>query len=57
MAMTRRINILTGDFLELLDGALPYWKSAEVTGVDPGLLAQLVLWETPHWTSFWEYVD
>ena len=28
-----------------------------MTGVDPALLAQLVLWETPHWLTFWEYAD
>ena len=36
------------DFKDLLGGAttaLPYWKTAEMTGVDPALLAQLVLWE------------
>ena len=33
------------DLKDLLDGALPYWKTAEVTGVDPARLAQLVLWE------------
>lgn len=45
------------DLKELLERTLPYRKTAEVTGVDPGLLAQLVLWETPHWSRFWENAD
>ena len=45
----------TMDFHDLLNGALPYWRTAEATGVDPALLAQLVLWETPHWSRFWEH--
>ena len=52
------IEALAGEvlrFKRLLLGALPYWKTAEETGVDPGLLAQLVLWETPHWSRLWEH--
>ena len=33
------------DLKELLEWALPYWKTAEVTGVNPGLLGIVQLFE------------
>ena len=50
----KRIHIDAVIFKKQLNAAYEYRETANQTGVDPALLAQLVLWETPHWLKFWE---